>query len=192
MQIVNGTLNSTEGGQLEATHPMSIMNVVFAMCQFLLSVIGLIGNSQICLFYVGKKDKTPSECIILNLGVVDLIYCLCCVLSTLNDKICEVVTQQGCDTLGEDSSLFLKVYKASGLGLFTFVTNYSYICIFIITINRYFAVRKPVTYKVICTFKVSYLLLIAGQSPSLYLSLSLSHTHTHIYTHPGLRSLLIL
>ncbi|XP_075266317.1 uncharacterized protein LOC142358686 isoform X2 [Convolutriloba macropyga] len=191
---------------------VTFREIFFTIAQFIFGVIGIVGNSQIIMFYQRKNDKTPSEYIILNLGIVDFIYCLCNVLITLNDKIVErfligqtgygeQVQVPGCfgnatgillaanasstgltsgggepgfdyyeggGGEGDTSSMLLRVYKASQLGLFTFVTNYSYICIFIITINRYYAVCKPISYKVICTFRKSYTLLLIALVVSLF------------------------
>ena len=166
----NSSLNISFNCGDDDSSSVSPMDVFFPIAQFIISVVGLIGNSQICLFYLKKRDKTPSEYIILNLGCVDFIYCLCSVLITGYDKLLEIISDR-CDpeqTI-QAQSVVMGIYKASQLGLFTFVTNYSYACIFIITINRYFAVCKPITYKIMCTFKVSYTLLIAGESPVTFI-----------------------
>ena len=68
---------------------VTFREIFFTIAQFIFGVIGIVGNSQIIMFYQRKNDKTPSEYIILNLGIVDFIYCLCNVLITLNDKIVE-------------------------------------------------------------------------------------------------------
>ena len=162
MTFSNDTFNVTF--ECPEVLPVTFREIFFTLAQFVIGVIGIVGNSQIATFYLNKRDKTPSEYIILNLGIVDFIYCLCNVIITLNDKIFERMTQKCEDLLnGGGDSLFLRIYRASQLGLFTFVTNYSYICIFIITINRYYAVCKPISYKLICTFKKSYMLLIMGR-----------------------------
>ena len=80
-------------------------------------VCAAAGNSQICVFYLKKRDKTPSEYIILNLGCVDFIYCLCNVLFTSYNKAVElfVSTDDDCDPAAQTShtqNVLTGIYKA--------------------------------------------------------------------------------
>ena len=112
-----------------------------------------------------KQTRPAAE--MFHCGVIrELNHSHCCKMNCSRYSIYSVMTSSLHTTVVCTVNL-----QASQLGLFTFVTNYSYACILIITINRYFAVCKPITYKVMCTFKISYSLLITGGSAPWYTAL---------------------
>ncbi len=105
--------------------------------------IGIFGNYQVISFYRAKTNKTPSEYIILNLASVDLVYCMLTLTFVLSLR----VMQPDYGQLVERALLLVSTLWAIPQSVFTFITTYSFICIFVITVNRYFAVCQSQAYR---------------------------------------------
>ena len=79
----------------------------------------------------------------MNLASVDLVYC---VMSLTFDLSLRVI-RPNWETLAEKAMIVNATVWAIPPSVFTFITTYSFICIFVITINRYFAVCQSQTYR---------------------------------------------
>ncbi|XP_063729783.1 uncharacterized protein LOC134857320 isoform X1 [Symsagittifera roscoffensis] len=116
-----------------------------------LSSTGVLLNLQVVIIYHSKSQKSPSEYIILNLGCADL---LCTIGSTIS-AIYQFI--QSKHEFSEPVGNF-----ADSCQRFSFVaiTIYSFICVLVITLNRFLAVCRPHVFRDVFTLPRTYTILV--------------------------------
>ena len=118
---------------------------------FFFSSTGVLLNLQVVIIYHSKSQKSPSEYIILNLGCADL---LCTIGSTIS-AIYQFI--QSKHEFSEPVGNF-----ADSCQRFSFVaiTIYSFICVLVITLNRFLAVCRPHVFRDVFTLPRTYTILV--------------------------------
>ena len=113
--------------------------------------MGVILNIQVVVVYQSKAQKSPSEYIILNLGCADLLCTIGTTTSTLYD------------IFGDENNVNLtlqSLVKALQRFSFAAITLYSFLCVLVITVNRFLAVCRPHVFRDISTRPRTFLFLI--------------------------------
>ncbi|XP_075246566.1 uncharacterized protein LOC142340050 [Convolutriloba macropyga] len=106
---------------------------VTKIIQWLICVVGVLGNGSVIIIYNGKPNRTPSENFILTMGIFDISMCFLTLSFTSSQDYLFPIN--------------CFAFCASGNLSFDFVNTSSSFLMMFITVNRYIAVCRPHSYK---------------------------------------------
>ncbi|XP_075241357.1 uncharacterized protein LOC142336418 [Convolutriloba macropyga] len=121
------------GGEGDEGGLLGVIEVIESCVNVSVGVIGLIGAIVVILVYTWRHNPTPSELIITALSVVDLLY-----------NVFNNISNLLFDRLRTPEQL--QILFAFSCGSFSFSLVASFLLISTISINRWFAICRPLTY----------------------------------------------
>ena len=123
---------------------LSMDQVKRYLAQWVISVLGVFGNSLVLRVYLSKRDKSPGDFPIIILAFVDLFMCMFSLIFTGVAAIVRPNTR--------DVGCFLNLCI---VGNIAFDVTYTFSCgmICIMSVNRFLAVCRPHSYHLLFAFR---------------------------------------